>query len=122
MDFGKIAEDLLRSACDFQSRSQQARELCREIFRRNESNEQNNLRIDVDGMVAILAEKISEPISKITEESSYQIGLSASFIRSYYLVTDHLMNGDLIEGLVLLRKQIEILARLLELEEKSVPL
>jgi hypothetical protein len=120
MDIEKISEKLLESACEFQGASTEAREKCREKFRREESNEQNILRIGVDGMVATLSEKIGTPIASVTEESSYQIGLSASFIRSYYLVTDLFMNGDLIEGLVLLRKQIEVLARIIELETTSV--
>ena len=120
MDVEKISEKLLGSACDFQGKSLQAREACRERFRREETNEQNILRIGVDGMIATLSEKIATPIAEVTEESSYQIGLSASFIRSYYLVTDLFMNGDLIEGLVLLRKQIEVLARITELEENTV--
>ena len=122
MNIEVISEKLLHSACEFQGISQQARMACREQFRRVETSEQNVLRIGVDGMVATLSERISEPIDNVTEESSYQVGLSASFIRSYYIVTELLMNGDLIEGLVLLRKQVEILARILELEERSVAL
>ena len=120
MDIEKISETLLGSACEFQGSSMQARESCRKRYRRGESKEQNTLRICVDGMVATLSENIATPIAEITEESSYQIGLSASFIRSYFLVTDLLMNGDLIEGLVLLRKQIEVLARIIEIESSQV--
>lgn len=80
MDIERISEKLLNSACKFQGASLEARENCRERFSREESNEQNILRIGVDGMVAMLSEKVGTPIAEVTEESSYQIGLSASFI------------------------------------------
>jgi hypothetical protein len=120
MNIAEISKKLMQSACDFQAISHEARDKCRDEFRKNESNEQNVLRISVDGTVAALSEKTSHPIMNVSDESSYQIGLSASFIRSYFVVTDHLMNGDLIEGLVLLRKQLELLARIFELEDQKV--
>ncbi len=112
-----MAEQMLRSVCDVQGNAMEARENTREKFRRKETNEQNILRIAVDGLVASLAAKIDQPINVVNEETSYQIGLSASFIRTYYLATDILLNGDIVEALVLLRKQVESLARILELED-----
>lgn len=115
-----ITEHALRSACDLQGLSLKSREAARNCYRKIESNEQNVLRITVDGLVAAIGFRLNEPIAGLSEEASYQIGLSASFIRTYFLVTDMLLNGDLVEALVLLRKQIEVLARILELEEKNI--
>lgn len=112
-----MADQMLRSACDLQGNALVARERTREVFRQKETNEQNILRIAVDGLVASLAAKIDRPVSNVTEEASYQIGLSASFVRTYYVVTDMLLNGDVVEAVVLLRKQVESLARILELED-----
>lgn len=116
----EAAEHMFRSACDYQGLSLQFREKCNEVFRANESSEQNSLRIAIDGLVAALGARIDKPISKVSPEASYQIGLTASFVRTYFLVTDMLMHGDLVEALVLIRKQIESLARLIELESASV--
>lgn len=119
-DFMATAKHMLQSACDLQGQAIQAREQVRGRYRVRESNEQNVLRIAADGLVGAVARRLDQPINDVNAESSYQIGLSASFIRTYFLVTDLLLNGDLIEGLVLLRKQIEVLARILELEKSAV--
>jgi hypothetical protein len=63
---------------------------------------------------------VSHPVANVNEEISYQIGLSASYIRTHFLVTDLILNGDLVEATTLIRKQLESLARLNELDEKSV--
>lgn len=112
------ADELLRAACDFQGLGMQAREVCREKFRRAESNVNNILRILIDGQVGLLAEDLKRKVEGVTPAISYQIGVSASYIRTHYLVGDLILNGDLVEAIVLIRKQLESLARLHELDSK----
>lgn len=114
------AESLLRAACDFQGESHHAREKCRERYRREERNEDNILRILIDGQIGRIAYQVTEKVKKPTKASSYQIGVSASFIRTHFLVSDLALNGDLIEAITLVRKQLECVARLHELDAKPL--
>lgn len=114
------AEQLLTAACEFQGRAMQARELCRDQFRLKEREEDNNLRILVDGQIASLEPLLSTPITGVNHASSYQIGVVTSYTRTHFLVNDQIMNGDLIEAVTLVRKQLESLARLHELDQKPL--
>ena len=55
-----------------------------------------------------------------TEQISYQLSLSASFLRSHFIINDLILNGDLIEAFTLIRKQLEILTRLHEIDKKPL--
>jgi hypothetical protein len=116
----KQAEALLNATCDFQGESNKAREVTRNEFRKNETNEQNILRIIVDGLLSMLAMKTTAKVENTDEGISYQIGLSASFIRTHYITLDHILNGDLIEAVTLTRKQLESLTRMFELDSKPL--
>ena len=120
MTSDELSKLLLTSACDLQGEIRQARTNCRETHRKLESNDQNILRIAVDGLLAVLARRMFTKIETVTAEISYQIGLSASFIRTHYLCTDLLLEGEQIEAVVLLRKNLEVLARLIELNDEPL--
>jgi hypothetical protein len=70
------AGSLVQAACDFQANAIQARETCREKFRRAESEQDNTLRILVDGQIAALQTQISIPISNVDPALSYKSELS----------------------------------------------
>ncbi|QXE87366.1 hypothetical protein KP003_02865 [Geomonas nitrogeniifigens] len=114
------AEKILKSAVDFQALSYVAREKCRDQYRKVEKSEENILRIHIDGQIALLANRMGAKIEKITPEISYQVGVASSFIRTHFLAADFFMNGDLVESLLLIRKQLESLARLHELDSKPL--
>jgi len=113
-------DKLIKAACVLQDKSHAARELCREQFRKVEKNEDNILRILIDGQIGMLAEKFTQKINSVNPAISYQIGVSASFIRTHYLISDLILNGDLVEAITLTRKQLESLARLHELDSKPL--
>jgi len=113
-------EGLLAAACNFQGRGMAARDKCREDFRDAEREEDNTLRIMVDGLVASLQDKLSQPIEKVDSGISYQIGLVTSYVRTHFIVTDLILNGDLVEAVTLIRKQLESVARLNELDQRPV--
>jgi len=71
-------ERLLAAACNLLGQGMAAREKCREDFRDAEREEDNTLRIMVDGLVASLQDKLSQPIEKVDPGISYQIGLVTS--------------------------------------------
>ena len=111
-------ENLLKLAVDFQAVSTEAREKAREVFRETEPSGESSLRILIDGFIAKLALVTNKRIISDTDEKkSYQLSLSASFCRTHYLINDLIMCGDLIEGLVLIRKQLESLTRMYELDK-----
>ena len=56
------------------------------------------LRILVDGQIAALETILSNPLQTVIPALSYQIGLVTSCVRTHFLVTDLILNGDLIEA------------------------
>ncbi|MCP5016956.1 MAG: hypothetical protein GY938_17065 [Ketobacter sp.] len=50
------------------------------------------------------------------EHGEYISKLIVSFTRSHFVITDHVMYGELIEAAVLLRKQFELMSRLVEID------
>jgi len=109
-------ERLLQAACNFQGMSLEAREICREKYRIEESDSENTFRMFIDGQIGSLAEKMIKKVDSTSPEISYQIGVTTSFIRTRFIVCDFILNGDLVEAIVLRRKQLESLARLHELD------
>lgn len=109
-------EELLPAACDFQGESMKAREIARDAYRRAETNEENVLRISIDGLVAQLASNMTNRIANTDEKSSYQIALVTSYIRSHFLINDMILDGDIVEATTLIRKQLESLTRVHELD------
>ena len=109
---------MMNTLGEFAGALEAAREKCRQQYRVAEPEPRNRLRICIDGLMALLANSVRMPIATVTESSSYQITLSASFIRTHFLACDMIMNGDVVEAFVLIRKQLESLARLNELDSK----
>jgi hypothetical protein len=114
------ADQLLRAACNFQGLSKQARERCRDAYREAETSQENTLRILIDGQIAQLPDKLRAKVDATDEKTSYQISVSASFVRTHFVITDLILDGDLVEAIVLIRKQLESLARLHELNTKPL--
>jgi hypothetical protein len=76
----KQADCLLKAACNFQASAAQAREKCREMFRLAEREDDNTLRILVDGQIAMLETTLSDPIQSVNPSLSYQIGLVTELV------------------------------------------
>ena len=113
-------ERLMKAACDFQAQSHQAREACRDQYRKDEKNDDNIIRVLIDGQIAYLATKTTEKIEQTSPEISYQLVASASFVRTHFVITDMILNGDLVEAATLIRKQLEAVSRLVEID--TIPL
>ncbi|MGP9807283.1 hypothetical protein ACT3TQ_01240 [Halomonas sp. AOP12-C2-37] len=92
----------------------------RETFTRTESKELVDLRCCLDGAIALIYNEANEPIEDISENIEYQLCVSASFIKTHLLLNDLILDGNLVESFVLLRKQLESLARLEELNTHCV--
>jgi hypothetical protein len=118
--FEKKIRDLLPAACEFQGESMRAREIAREEYRKVETNEENILRISIDGLLAQLARNMANKIENTDDKTSYQISLVTSYIRSHYLINDMILDGDIIEATTLIRKQLESLTRIHELDKNPL--
>ncbi|MDP2970170.1 MAG: hypothetical protein Q8P64_13325 [Deltaproteobacteria bacterium] len=114
------AEKLLKDAVEFQTTILESRDKCRKQYLKTEKEEENTLRFLIDSQIAFLAKTLLQKIDTLTPESSYQLGVSCSFIRTHFLATDLFMTGDLVESIVLIRKQLESLTRLCELDSKPL--
>ena len=114
--FKNKVRELLPAACEFQGESMKAREIAREEYRKVETNEENILRISIDGLLAQLASNMQNKITNTDEKTSYQISLVTSYIRSHYLINDMILDGDIVEATTLIRKQLESLTRIHELD------
>ena len=118
--FRGLIERLMGPLGEFGGKVHEAQERCREKYRRIEPEPRNRLRIMIDGLMAMLAEAVTTPIASVNEVISYQISLSASFIRTHFVLSDLILEGHVVEAFVLLRKQLETLARLNELDSKPL--
>ena len=115
-----VAKDAIKSLADLGVEVENAKNRHRIAFQSNEEEDYNMARILVDGLIASIFLKTNKPIEGISPEGEYQILIGASFIRTHALLNDLILDGHIIESHCLLRKQLEQLARLQELETKSV--
>jgi hypothetical protein len=114
------AEALLAAACNFQAQTLKSREACHEQYRRAELSERNSFRITIDGEIASLAMRFSNQTVTANQKISYQLAIFTSYVRTHFIINDLIMDGDVIEALTLIRRHIEALARLNEIDSKPL--
>ncbi len=79
-------------------------------------NENSNLLIALTNeLVASLTLFVSGKSFREIENGLYLADLMVSFCRSHFIASDLILGGELVEGAVIIRKQIELVARLNEL-------
>jgi len=113
-------KDFLPAACEFQAKSMKAREVARDEYLKTETEEENTLRICIDGLVAQLASNMVNKIEETDEKVSYQIALVTSYVRTHFIINDMIMDGDIVEATTLIRKQLESLTRMHECDSKPL--
>jgi len=113
-------EELLKVACEFQGKSLESRQRASKEYRKNETDSESAIRVILDGLMAKLAYNMQNKVEDTNEKISYQISLSSSYVRTHYVVNDLILNGDLVEATTLIRKQLESLARLHEIDNKPL--
>jgi len=116
----KLAKDIITKALDFSVLILEARESAKKNFRDEESTNDNSLRLLIDGMLARTALFMTKKVEGANEKISYQIGISASFVRTHFVIMDLILDGSYVEADILIRKQVESLARMIELDKFSV--
>ncbi len=58
-------------------------------------------------------------VSGMGENDNYKFALIVSFIRTQLIISEHILNSELIEVTTLERKQLELIARLTEIDKKT---
>ena len=116
----EIIEKLLKISTDFQGLSEKARNDVKGTFIAKETDGLAAVRLTLDGQISRLFLRFLDKIDNTNEKISYQLYLSASFIRTYFIINDLILSGDIIEAITLIRKQIENLTRLIEINEKPL--
>ena len=119
-DLKKNAAELLKNTVKFQSDLIKARTKSNEDYRSEESNLHNIFRITLDGLIVRCVKQFSNKIENTDEKISYQISLIVSFVRTHFLINDMILEGDLIEAYTLMRKNLESLTRLNEIDQKPL--
>ena len=115
-------EKLGKDCCEFQGQSHELRGHATELYKKNETDQEFSIRLRVDGLMVKLANNMSAKIKSEyeNENTSYQLALLSSFVRTHFIINDHILNSDLVEASILTRKQLESLTRLHELDTKIV--
>lgn len=119
-DHKENIEDLMRNAVEFQAEAIKSRASTNEIYRSKEPESHNSFRITLDGLMTRCIKQLSNKIEEPTDKISYQISLAISFVRTHFIVNDMILEGDLIEGFTLIRKNFESATRLNEIDKSPL--
>jgi hypothetical protein len=119
-DFAKNNEELLDSLFTFHSQTKKSRAEVKKTYLKNEPELYATFRITLDALLVRISKKLAGKIVNPTKELSYQYNLLASFVRTHFLINTLIFHGDLIEAHTLIRKQMETLTRLHELDKKPL--
>ena len=107
-DFKTSAEKYLYSRGEF-------RKLAQHNFL--EFNEHSNILIaSTNELIASITLFCSGRNFREIDNGLYCVDLMVSFCRSHFIASDLVLGGDLVDGAVIIRKQMELLARLNELK------
>ena len=94
-----------------------ARAVSQQMIKKEYPNILEILRL-MDKYVVSLINRF-ENVSGRGEIDNYKLALIVSFIRTQLIISEHIVNSELIEVTILERKQIELIARLSEIDKKT---
>ena len=112
----ELIEKLMQLLSQFQGLIEQAKMESTEKYKQNEGESLSAFRFLLDSFIADLSLQFCHKIDNITESQSYQLSISLSMIQSHFIINDLILEGNILEASVLIRKQLENLTRLHELE------
>lgn len=96
---------------------QKARELSKQMIKKEYPNILEILRL-IDEYFVLIINRF-ENVSGMGEVDNYKLALIVSFVRTQLIISEHIVNSELIEVTILERKQIELIARLSEIDKKT---
>jgi len=94
-----------------------ARKVSQQAIEKEYPNILELLRLMDEYMVSIINR--FESLSGMGEIDNYKLALIVSFIRTQLIISEHILNSELIEVTILERKQVELIARLSEIDKKA---
>lgn len=119
-DLNDQIEELVKHAVETNKARSAASAAAVEQFKANESRALYIARVATDVLMHRLTLEGDQGVKETNEEISYQITLLSSFVHTHFIVTNLLLRSSLIEACVLIRKQLESLARMQELDDKPI--
>lgn len=96
---------------------QKAREFSKQIIIKEYPNILEILRLMDEYFVLIINN--FQNVQGMGEIDNYKLALIVSFVRTQLIISEHIVNSELIEVTILERKQIELIARLSEIDKKN---
>ena len=113
----KLLNDI---SIDFHTKLIKAQNEHSEKYKKNEGDSLFSFRFLLDATISKIAYQFTNKIESINEKQSYQLCISLSMIRSHFIISDLLLKGEIIDANVLIRKQLENLARLHEVDNNPL--
>ena len=104
----------------FAFQSNKWREKVKEEYEKNESEIHHAFRKTIDGLIILIMDNVFGKYDKPSEKFLYQLNLTVSYVRTHFIINDLVLNGDIIEAYTIIRKQLEKLTRLNELDSKPI--
>ena len=98
----------------------ESREKVKEEYEKNESEIHHAFRKTIDGLIILIMDNVFGKYDDPSEKFLYQLNLTVSYVRTHFIINDLVLNGDIIEAYTLIRKQLEKLTRLNELDSKPI--
>ena len=97
-----------------------SRERVNKEFENSESELHHIFRKTMDGLLILVMENLFGKYDEPSEKFLYQLNLAISFVRTHFIINNLILDGDLIEAYTLIRKQLEKLTRLNELDNRPI--
>jgi len=113
-------KEIVNAIQKFESDFKESREKVKQAFEKYESDQHHFFRKTLDGLLILLMENLFGNHDKPSEKFLYQLNLTISYVRTHFIVNNLILEGDLIESYTLIRKQLEKLTRLNELDNKPI--
>ena len=104
----------------FETDFKESRKKVKREFEKNESETHHFFRKTLDGLLIILMENLFGKYNEPSEKFLYQLNLTISYVRTHFIINNLILDGDLIESYTLIRKQLEKLTRINELDNKPI--
>ncbi|WP_131450714.1 hypothetical protein [Flavobacterium subsaxonicum] len=113
-------EELLSSLGQFEAMIDKAEISSKKKYFDGETQALKDIRLFLNGLISKIAGTLRTSIKHPTFEKGYQIALSASFIRTHFLLHRLLFEGHGVEAMTLCRKNLENLTRIYELDKNTI--
>ena len=113
-------KEIVETFLEFEEHYKITRKKVRDEFESDESHLHHTYRKTMDGLLVLVIKNLIGKYEKPSEKFEYQLDLTISYVRTHFVINNLILEGDLIEAYTLIRKQLEKLTRLNELDKNSI--